>query len=140
MFASVELFEIDAAGRVRDYQGTRLSRWQVTGRDFARELAWSVGAEAARRIADFRARGLDLDRFAARVITRAGADDVEVTLRRLRDGATALSLQYARDRVSPPSTVSAGSGSGRSSSSGTSARLSGGGSARSPGQPRTPTK
>jgi hypothetical protein len=136
MFAAVEQFEIDAAGRVREYQGTRLSRWQVTGRDFARELAWSVGAEAAERIARFRARALDLDRFATRVATRAGEDGLEVTLRRGRDGATIVSLQYARDSIRAPNTASVAA-PGRSSQS---ARLSGGGSTVSAGQPRTPNQ
>jgi hypothetical protein len=137
MFAAVEQFEIDAAGRVRDYQGTRLSRWQVSGRDFARELAWVVGAEAAERIARFRARGLDLDRFCARVVTRGREDGVEITLRQGKGGATVVALQYARDSVKAPNTASVAS-PGRSSQS---ARLSGGGSApRSAGAPRMPSQ
>lgn len=137
MFAAVELFEIDAAGRVREYQGTRLSRWQVSGRDFFRELGWTIGAEASARVARFRARGLDLDRFATRVKTRAGEDCVEITLRRGRDGATCLTVQYARDSVSAPNTARTAS-PGRWSQS---ARLSGGGGAgRSAGAPRTPSQ
>jgi hypothetical protein len=136
MFAAVELFEIDAAGRVRDYQGTRLSRWQVTGREFARELGWSVGAEAAERIARFRARGLDLDRFATRIATRGREAGAEITLRRGKCGATIVSVQYARDSISAPNTASVAS-PGRSSQS---ARLSGGGSTSSAGQPRTPNQ
>src|SRR5688572_1296363 len=102
MFAAVEQFEIDAAGRVREYQGTRLSRWQVTGRDFARELAWSVGAEAVERIARFRARSLDLDRFATRIATRGRETGAEITLRQGKAGATIVSVQYARDSISAP--------------------------------------
>lgn len=124
MFAAVEQFEIDAAGRVRDYQGTRLSRWQVTGRDFARELAWTVGAEAAARIARFRARALDLDRFCTRVVTRAGEAGLEVTLRQGKGGATIVSLQYGRDSIGAPDTASIAA-PGRSSHG---ARLSGGAS------------
>lgn len=137
MFGPVELFEIDASGRVCDYRGTRLSRWQVKGRDFARELAWVVGAEAAERIAGFRMRGLDLDRFGARAATRGRAEELEITLRRCRDGATAVSLQYARDSVRAPNTASVASRGGWSQS----ARLSGGGVAsRSAGAPRTPSQ
>jgi len=148
MFAPVETFDIDQAGRVRSYQGAdrrgaRLSTWQVIGRDFFRELGWTVGAEAAERIARFRARGYLGDSFSTRVVTRAGARDLEISLRRGRDGGTVVQLQYARDSVSPARNVSVDPGGGRSSSpvSGASARLSGGGAAASSaGQPRTPNQ
>jgi hypothetical protein len=135
MFADVELFEIDAAGRVRDYQGERLSRWQVRGRDFLRELGWAIGAEARDRVASFRARRLDLDRFTTRVTTRAGEETLDVTLRRGRDGATTVQLQYARVSDRAPNTARTASSGGWSQS----ARLSGGGPS-SPGLPRTPNQ
>ena len=94
-------------GRVRRYNQAEarragLARWQVIGRDFVRELAWTIGAEAAARIAEFQARKLACDRFAARVNTRAGVAELDVTLSDL-GGATAVVI-----RSTPPASRAAG--------------------------------
>lgn len=103
---------IDRAGKVRAYSPgeaarARVSRWRAIGRDFVRDLGWTVGAEAAARIDAFRVRGPARDRFVA--------GRLAIELCRVADGV-AVTVQYARETDSAQDRATIGS---RSSGPGT---------------------
>jgi hypothetical protein len=80
---------LDPDGRVIACHGPRLSAWRVIGRDFVRELGWTVGAEAAARI---RAFAGEAERFRARNEVHGRRHDLTVALRR-RGTATVISVR-----------------------------------------------
>jgi hypothetical protein len=81
-----------------------LSGWQVRGRDFVRELAWTVGDAAAARIGEFLRGDQCLETLGAQVRTRTGVHLLELTLRRCDDGGLTVwvePVQYARPTIRP---------------------------------------
>lgn len=76
---------IDPTGRVVHYdeaeaQRAHISRWQAIGRDFYRDLAWTLGRDAAERIRRFQAQGAAADRFTTSTDARTGRQELEVRL------------------------------------------------------------
>lgn len=61
----------------------RVSRWQAIGRNFYRDLAWTLGPEVVERIRRFQDQRADADRFTAAVIGRIGRQQLEVVLARV---------------------------------------------------------
>src|SRR5688572_13758459 len=79
---------IDRAGRIVHYneveaRRARLRRWQVIGRDFFRELGWTVGPDAVQRIRAFHAGCAVVPAgFTARVVAHGVEREVAIRLAR----------------------------------------------------------
>jgi hypothetical protein len=69
----------------------RVAPWSALGRDFYRELAWTVGRHAVERIRRFQDQACDADEFSASVDLRSGRQDVDVSLARI-DGNTHVTI------------------------------------------------
>lgn len=99
----VGVVELDQDGRVARYnqaeaRRARTARWQVMGRDFFRDVAWSLGPDAVQRIQAFHTAGVagaPGEHFHARACSRAGVHDLDVTLARGRDGHTIVIVASA---------------------------------------------
>ncbi len=92
---------LDGDGRVVDVDPGELSRvglsgWQVRGRDFLRELAWTVGAAAATRISEFLRGDRPVETLRSRVSTRTGLHQLALTLIRGGDGGVTVVVEAAQ--------------------------------------------
>ena len=92
---------LDGDGRVvevglAELRRVGLSAWQVRGRDFQRELAWTVGADAASRIGEFLHGNQPRATLHSEVATRTGLHHLDLTLIRGGDGGVTVVVESAQ--------------------------------------------
>ncbi len=96
----MSMITLDGDGRVVQVDAGELSRvglsgWQVRGRDFRRELAWTVGADAATRIGAFLHGDQPVESLHSEVSTRTGLHHLDLTLIRGDDGGVTVVVEPA---------------------------------------------